>query len=80
MCVDHLVSYFPVCGRGASVGDLRTASAFTAFAPVVSAWPVAVFRTTNDPSDATLACSIAAVAAIVHGSSLASSPGVRCDR
>ena len=43
MCMDRLVSCFPLCGRGAIVGGLRTASAFTAFALVVSVWPVAVF-------------------------------------
>ena len=55
MCVDRLVSCFPLCGCGATVGGLRTASAFTAFALVVSAWPVAVFRTASDPFDAALA-------------------------
>ena len=41
--VDRLVSCFPLCGRGAIVGGLRTASGFTAFALVVSVLPVAVF-------------------------------------
>ena len=40
--VDRLVSCFPLCGRGAIVGGLQTASGFTAFALVVSVWPVAV--------------------------------------
>ena len=43
MGMDHLVSCFPLCGRGAIVGGLRTASGSTAFALVVSVWPVAVF-------------------------------------
>ena len=43
MGVDHLVGSFPLCGRGAIVGGLWTASGFTAFALVVSVWPVAVF-------------------------------------
>ena len=43
MGVDHLVRCFPLCGRGAIVVGLRTASGFTAFALVVSVWPVAVF-------------------------------------
>ena len=41
--VDCLVSYFPLCGRCAIVGCLRTASAFPAFALVVLVGPVAVF-------------------------------------
>ena len=41
--VDRLVCFFPLCGRGAVVGGLRTASGFIAFALVVSGWPVAVF-------------------------------------
>ena len=41
--VDHLVGCFTLCGLGAIVGGLRTASGFTAFAVVVSVWPVAVF-------------------------------------
>ena len=41
--VDRLVCCFPLCGRGAIVGGLRTASGFMAFALVVSVWPVAVF-------------------------------------
>ena len=41
--VDRLVSCFPLCGRSAIVAGLRTASGFTAFALVVSVWPVAVF-------------------------------------
>ena len=41
--VDRLVSYFPLCGRWAIVGGLRTANAFPAFALVVSVGPVAVF-------------------------------------
>ena len=41
--VDRLISCFPLCGRCAIVGGLRTASGFTAFALVVSVWPVAVF-------------------------------------
>ena len=49
--MDRLVWCFPLCGRCAIVGGLRTASSFTAFALVVSVWP------------------IAAVAAVVHGSS-----------
>ena len=43
MGVDRLVSCLPLCGRGAIVGGLRTTSGFTAFALVVSVWPVAVF-------------------------------------
>ena len=39
----RLVCCFPLCGRGAIVGGLWTASIFTAFALVVSVWPVAVF-------------------------------------
>ena len=42
MAVDRLDGCFPLCGRGAIVGGLRTASGFTAFALVVSVWPVAV--------------------------------------
>ena len=53
--MDRLVSCFPLCGRGAIVGGLRTANAYTAIALVVSAWPVAVFRTASDPSDAAMA-------------------------
>ena len=41
--MDRLVSCFPLCGRGAIVGGLRTASSFTAFTLVVSVWSVAVF-------------------------------------
>ena len=41
--VDRLVSDFPLCGRWAIVGGLRTANAFPAFALVVSVGPVAVF-------------------------------------
>ena len=55
VCVDRLVSCFPLCGRCASVGGLWTASALTAFVLVVSVWPVAVFQTAADPSDAALA-------------------------
>ena len=36
--VDRLVCCFPLCGRGAIVGGLRTASGFIAFALVVSVW------------------------------------------
>ena len=43
MGVDRLVSCFPLCGHGEIVGGLRTASGFTAFAVVVSVWPVVVF-------------------------------------
>ena len=43
MGVDRLVGCFPLCGRGAIVDGLRTASGFTAFALVVSVWLVAVF-------------------------------------
>ena len=43
MSVDRLVSYFPLCGRCASVGGLWTANAFPVFALVVSVGPVAVF-------------------------------------
>ena len=38
-----VVRCFPLCGSGAIVGGLRTASGFTALALVVSVWPVAVF-------------------------------------
>ena len=41
--MDCLIGCFPLCGRGAIVGGLRTVSGFTAFALVVSVWPVAVF-------------------------------------
>ena len=41
--VDRLVCCFALCGRGAIVGSLRTASGFMAFALVVSVWPVTVF-------------------------------------
>ena len=41
--LDRLVCCFPLCGRGVIVGGLRTANGFTAFALVVSVWPVAVF-------------------------------------
>ena len=41
--LDRLVCCFPLCGRGVIVGGLRTANDFTAFALVVSVWPVAVF-------------------------------------
>ena len=34
---------FALCGCGAIVGGLRTASGFMAFTLVVSVWPVAVF-------------------------------------
>ena len=44
VCMDHLVCWLTLCGHCAIVGGLRTASAFTAFAQVVSVWPVAVFR------------------------------------
>ena len=43
MGVDHLIGCFPLCGRSAIVGGLRAASDFTAFALVVSVWPVSVF-------------------------------------
>ena len=43
VCVDRLVCCFALCGRGAVVGGLQTASGFMAFALVVSVWPVAVF-------------------------------------
>ena len=52
---DRLVSYLPLCGRCGSAGGLRTASACTAFALVVSVGPVVVFLTTSDPSDTALA-------------------------
>ena len=35
--------WLTLCGRCAIVGGLRTASAFTTFALVLSVWPVAVF-------------------------------------
>ena len=41
--VDSLVCCFTLCGRGVIVGGLWTANGFTAFALVVSVWPVAVF-------------------------------------
>ena len=41
--VDRLVCFFALCGHGAIVGGLRTASGFMAFALGVSVWPVAVF-------------------------------------
>ena len=41
--MDRFVGCFPLCGRGAIVGGLQTASGFTAFALVVSVRPVAVF-------------------------------------
>ena len=69
MNVDRLVSYFPLCGRCVSVGGLQTANVFQVFTLVVSVGPVMFFLTTSDPSDTALACRIAAVAAIVHGSS-----------
>ena len=53
--VDRLVSCLPLCGRCVSVGSLRTASAFTVFALVVSVGPVVVFLTASDPSDTALA-------------------------
>ena len=43
MVVDRLVGCFPLCGHGAIVGGLRTASGFTAFALVISVLPGAVF-------------------------------------
>ena len=43
MSLDRLVSCFPLCGRGAIVGGLRTAGVFTVFDVVVLMWPVAVF-------------------------------------
>ena len=43
LSVDRLVSCFPLCGRCAIVGGLRTANTFPAFALVVSVGPVAVF-------------------------------------
>ena len=55
MSVDHLVSYFPLCGLCVSVGGLRTADVFTGFALAVSVGPMAVFLTASDPSDAALA-------------------------
>ena len=53
--VDRLDSYLPLCGRCGSAGGLRTASADTAFALVVSVGPVVVFLTASDPSDTALA-------------------------
>ena len=53
--MDRLVSYLPLCGRCVSVGGLRTANAFPAFALVVSVGPVVVFLTTSDASDTALA-------------------------
>ena len=53
--VDRLISYLPLCGRCGSVGGLRTASACTEFALVVSVGPVVVFLTASDPSDTVLA-------------------------
>ena len=53
--VDRLVSYLPLCGRCGCVGGLRTASACTAFALVVSVGPVVVFLTASDLSDTALA-------------------------
>ena len=52
--VDRLVGCFLLFGRGAIVGGLRTASGFTAFALVVSVWPVAVFLTASGPSETAL--------------------------
>ena len=43
MGVDRLIGCFPMCGRGAIVGGLRTANGFTAFALLVLVWPVAAF-------------------------------------
>ena len=43
VCMDRLVCWLTLCGRCAIVGGLRTASAFTVFALVVSVWLVAVF-------------------------------------
>ena len=67
--VDRLVSCFPMCGCCVSVGGLRTANVLPVFALVVSVGLVAVFLTASDPSDTALAWSVAAVAAIAHGSS-----------
>ena len=79
--VDRLVGCFPLCSRCVSVGGLRTANVFPVFALAVSMGRVVVFfMTASFPSDTALACPIAAVAANVHGNSLACSPGVRCDR
>ena len=69
MIVDHLVGYFPLCGRCVSVGGLRTANVFPVFALVVLVEPVMFFMTASSPSDTALACPISAVAAIVHGNS-----------
>ena len=55
MNVDHLVSYFPLCGRCGSVGGLRTANTFPVFTLVVSVGPVVVFLTASGPSDTALA-------------------------
>ena len=44
-----------LCGRCGCVDGLRTASAGTAFALVVSVGPVVVFLTAGDPSDTALA-------------------------
>ena len=55
MSVDRLVSYFPLCGRCASVGGLRTANAFPVFTLVVSVGLVAIFLPASDPSDTALA-------------------------
>ena len=52
--MDRLVGCFLLFGRGAIVGGLRTASGFTAFALVVSVWPVAVFLTASGPSETAL--------------------------
>ena len=43
VCMDRLVCWLTLCGRCVIVGGLRPSSAFTAFALVVSVWPVAVF-------------------------------------
>ena len=41
--VDHLVSYFPLCGHCVSVGGLRTTNVFPVFTLVVSVRLMAVF-------------------------------------
>ena len=78
--VDRLIGCFPLCSRGVIVGGLRTASGFTAFALVVSVWPVAVFWPLTAPPKLLWRDRSQLVPLSFTAAALPCSPGGRCDR
>ena len=74
------MSCSPLFGRGAIVGGLWTASGFTLFRSSGFGVAGGSFLTANGSSETALARPIAAVAAVVHGSSFSLLARGRCDR